>query len=301
MIRLAVHVPKAQAETVLAYLLELVPAGFEERELDGGMVEYALYGAAGELPALPALRATVGEALVEISASEVPDDWPERWKEFHRPVVIESPSAEAASTEPPSPAVGCRLATSEPPALHLRAPWLAPSEREDALEIVIDPGQAFGTGAHATTRLCLELLLELSALGERGPVLDIGTGSGVLAIAAALLGYRPVLAVDNDRASVDAASANAASNSASIEVRRMDFRHARLPWVQAPLVLANLVRPLLLELAAALPAAPAHVLAGGLLHTEVDEVVKAYADRLNVRERGRRQSGEWAAVWLTAE
>jgi ribosomal protein L11 methyltransferase len=291
-IRLAVRVRKAQAETVLPYLLELVPSGLEERELRGGLVEYALYGAAGELPSLPAVRATAGGALVEVSTSEVADDWPERWKEFHRPVLIEAPP----------PALDSGLASREPrPSLYLRAPWLARSEREDAHEIVIDPGQAFGTGAHATTRLCLELLLELSALGERGPVLDVGTGSGVLAIAAALLGHRPVLAVDNDRASVDAASANAISNGAGIEVRQLDFRHAPLPPLQAPLVLANLVRSLLLQLAAALPAAPAHVLAGGLLPSEVDEVLRTYAGRLNMRERARRLSGEWAAVWLSAE
>ena len=68
---------------------------------------------------------------------------------------------------------------------------------------MIDPGQAFGTGSHATTRLCLELLLELSAgERERGALLDVGTGSGVLAIAAARLGYAPVHAIDNDPESV---------------------------------------------------------------------------------------------------
>ncbi len=84
------------------------------------------------------------------------------------------------------------------------------SDRADALEIVIDPAQAFGTGAHATTRMCLELLLELaSERGTRDPLLDVGSGSGVLAIAALKLGYRQVLALDNDRESVRAILANA--------------------------------------------------------------------------------------------
>ncbi len=116
--------------------------------------------------------------------------------------------------------------------MHVRPPWEAPSDREDTEEIVIDPGQAFGTGAHATTRLCLELLLELIALeGRRGPLLDVGTGSGVLAIAAARLGFAPVLGLDHERESVAAASENAKVNGVSIEVRRFDLRAQALPWL----------------------------------------------------------------------
>ena len=89
-------------------------------------------------------------------------------------------------------------------------PWEPPSERRDVREIVIDPAQAFGTGAHATTRICLELLLELAASEDRrGALLDVGTGSGVLAIAAAHLGYAPVLGLDNEAESVVAARENA--------------------------------------------------------------------------------------------
>jgi len=91
-----------------------------------------------------------------------------------------------------------------------------PSEVEEALrtahgllEIVIDPGQAFGTGAHASTRLCLELLLNLAAIEQPpGALLDVGTGSGVLAIAAAKLGFAPVVALDHDRESAAAARPN---------------------------------------------------------------------------------------------
>jgi ribosomal protein L11 methyltransferase len=288
-IRLAVRVRRAQAELVLADLLELARGGVEETELEGDLVEYAVYGSAGELPDLPDLRAVAGEALVEVSSSEVADDWAERWKSFHRPVLLASP------------------APARVPTLHVRPPWAPPSSRVDAREIVIDPGQAFGTGSHATTRLCLELLLELTALrGGGGGLLDVGTGSGVLAIAAAHLGYVPVLALDYDRLSVSAATENAAVNGAAIEVRRFDLRREPLPQVaSAPpattTMLANLLRPLLLDLAAAIASTPRDLIVGGLLCAEVDEVTQAFADRLGLRERERRESGDWAAAWLIAD
>jgi ribosomal protein L11 methyltransferase len=173
-------------------------------------------------------------------------------------------------------------------------------------EIVIDPGQAFGTGSHATTRLCLEMLLELAAgARERGPLLDVGTGSGVLAIAACRLGFAPVLALDHDRLSVDAAKANAAVNGAACELRRLDLRKEPLPWLgdgdRPPgtiVVMANLLRPLLLDLTERIREPPAHLLASGLLCEQVDEVVQSFAKRLGMRERKRRRDGEWAAVWL---
>jgi ribosomal protein L11 methyltransferase len=78
-IRLAVRVAREQAELVLAELAVLAPAGFEERDA-GGLVEYAIYGAPGELPDLGEVRALVGDALVEVVTTEVPDDWEERWR-----------------------------------------------------------------------------------------------------------------------------------------------------------------------------------------------------------------------------
>ena len=179
--------------------------------------------------------------------------------------------------------------------------------RGDVEEIVIDPGQAFGTGAHASTRLCLALLLELAAM-ERpsGPLLDVGTGSGVLAIAAARLGFAPVLALDNERASVEAATVNAAANGVEIAVRRFDLRRQTLPWLDGDVapagpvaVIANLLGPLLLELARTMPGAPAHLVAGGLLPEQCEQTVGAFAARLGMRERERRRCGQWAALWLT--
>jgi ribosomal protein L11 methyltransferase len=295
-IRLAVRVRREDAEIVLAELLELAPGGVEEVEIGEETVEYAVYGAPGELPDLPDLNAAVGNRSVEVSSTEIADDWSERWKRFHHPVLIEPPQGRPV------------------PALHVRPPWEAQSDREGTEEIVIDPGQAFGTGAHATTRMCLELLLELAALEDRpGPLLDVGTGSGVLAIAAARLGFAPVLGLDHERESVAATEENAQVNGVTIEVRRFDLRTQALPWLDPELgnapqgeragslvVVANLLRPLLLDLARAMPRAPAHLLAGGLLSEQVDEVVGAFGERLGMRERERRERGEWAVVWLTS-
>ena len=297
MIRLAVRVAGGQAELVLAELLELAPGGVEELQGDAGTVEYAVYGAPGELPLLPDVRALAGDALVEISTSEIPDDWHERWKQFHQPVLIAAPPAPGDGREPI-------------PSLYVRPPWEAASAAspEAVREIVIDPGQAFGTGAHASTRLCLELLLELAALrSPAGALLDVGVGSGVLAIAAAGLGFEPVLGLDHEQESVDAARENALVNGVEIEARRFDLRRESLPWLSgsdafepSPVVLANLLRPLLLELAVSMAAPPADLIAGGLLRAEVDEVVRAFGDRCGLRERERRAGGEWAAVWLSA-
>jgi ribosomal protein L11 methyltransferase len=262
-IRLAVRVARDHAEPVLAELLDLVPAGLEEREVDAATVEYVLYGAPGELPALPDVRAAAGGALVDVSTSELPDDWDERWRAFHAPL--------------------------DAGPLRVRPPW--EPERPGALDVVIDPGQAFGTGAHASTRLTLQLLSELAPAGA---LADWGCGSGVLAVCAAKLGWAPVLACDIERASVAATQAAAEDNGMSVNVTRCDVRRGG-PW--APTVLANLVRPLLLELAANLERAPERLLISGLETGEADEVVAAFA-RHGLREAARAEADGWTAVRL---
>lgn len=266
MIRLAVRVARADAETVLAELLELAPAGLEERDEPGtDWVEYVLYGAPGELPELPDLRAAAGDALVEVSTSEVADDWDERWKAFHVPVEVGG--------------------------VRVRPPWepAAPS----TLDVVIDPAQAFGTGAHHTTRLCLELLL---AHGPgSGAFADWGSGSGVLAVVAAKLGYAPVVAVDYDPLSVEASRENAARNGVSLEAARVDLREA--PGPAAPTVCANLLRPLLLSVTELMRDVPELLIVSGLLREEGDEVSRAFAGR-GMKEIARAHGGEWAAIAL---
>lgn len=271
MIRLALRVDRAHAEVALAELLELAPSGVEEVD-HGDTVEYAVYGPPGELPALPDLEAAVGGALVEVTTTELPDDWNERWKDFHKPLVL-----------------GDRLA--------VRPPWEAPLGT--AVELVIDPAQAFGTGSHATTALCLELLVAL-ADGDpaRGPLVDVGCGSGVLAIAAAQLGWDPVVAVDYDPLSVEATRDNAAVNGVVLDVRQGDLRKEAMPV--APTALANLLRPLLLDWCAALTDPPRTLIASGLLVHEADEIAAAFAARHGLVERDRRERGEWAALLLQA-
>jgi ribosomal protein L11 methyltransferase len=270
MLRLAVRVRREQAELVLAELLELAPSGVEEVSLGDDMVEYAVYGAPGELPALPELRAAAGGALVAVATEEIADDWTERWRQFHKPLVLDG-------------------------RLTVRPPWEPPGDTP--IDIVIDPGQAFGTGAHATTRMCLELMLELEGT-PKGAFVDLGCGSGVLAIAAARLGWAPVVGLDNDPASVEAAVANARVNGVDVAVRRHDLRVAPTP--QAQMIVANLLAPLLLAWEQRLAQAdglPKRLIASGMLTHEADAVANAFAARGMIESR-RRTSGEWAALLL---
>jgi ribosomal protein L11 methyltransferase len=115
--------------------------------------------------------------------------------------------------------------------------WVGPPWHEPPTSltpVVIEPGRAFGTGAHETTRFCLELLLAV----PRGGLLDVGCGSGVLAIAAAKLGFAPVTAIDVDGSSVDAARRNAEANGVRVDVRRADALVDELP--AADVAAANL-------------------------------------------------------------
>jgi ribosomal protein L11 methyltransferase len=267
MLRLAVRVQRSQAELVLAELLELAPSGVEEVELGEDLVEYAVYGAPGELPALPALKAAAGDAYVDVHTEELADDWAQRWRSFHTPLVI-----------------GERLT--------VRPPWEPPARA--GVDVVIDPGQAFGTGAHATTRLCLELMLDAP---PRGSFVDVGCGSGVLAIVAAKLGWDPVVALDNDRAALEATRENAIRNRIMLEIEQFDLRHDQVP--DADFVAANVLSGPLVAWAASQRLLPPAVLLSGLLASEADGVAAAFAAR-GLAERDRRTSGEWAALALSA-
>ena len=181
-----------------ARLIAHAPAGFEEVEGDAWL-ELAVYvDEAGQ--------ARVLEAFGEIEISPVEAGWEDRWRAFHRPVVAGG--------------------------LWIGPPWESPPD--DVSAVVIDPGRAFGTGAHATTRACIELLADL----EPGSCLDAGCGSGVIAVAAARLGFGPVVAADVDPAAVEAATTTARRNGVTVDVRRLDVLRDPLPEVDV--VVANI-------------------------------------------------------------
>ena len=160
-------------------MLELFPEGFEEIDRPGGVELAAYTDSAGE----ERMWAFFGG----VRAADIDGGWEDKWRAFHRPVRVGR--------------------------LWVGPPWEAPDD--DALAVVIDPGRAFGTGSHPTTQLCLAVLQEL----EPQSLLDVGCGSGVLSVAAALLGFAPVVAVDIEAPSVDATRMNAEDNGVELDVR----------------------------------------------------------------------------------
>ena len=225
-------------------MLALFPEGFEEiRRRDGGLDLCAYTDAAGEERAR--------RSFARVRSEPVAPGWEETWRRFHRPVQVGP--------------------------LWVGPPW----ERADAgvRAVVIDPGRAFGTGAHPTTRLCLEVLLGL----ERGSLVDLGCGSGVLAISAAKLGFAPVVAVDADEAAVQTARANARANGVVVEVVRADVLADPIP--AADVAVANIAPAVVERLAVRTPAA--------LLVTS-GYVVSERLRLTGWRHKVRREADGWA-------
>ncbi len=275
MIRLAVRVARADADIALVGLLDLVPAGLEEVDRPDGTVEYALYRRCDDAaPACDAVRAVLGPVVLDLQATTVADDWTERWRDFHQPVRV-----------------GDRL--------WVRAPWEPPAA-PGLIDIAIEPAQAFGTGSHPTTRLCLELLLDVYRAGAAGgPLLDIGCGSGVLAIAAAQLGWAPVVGIDHEPQSVAATLANAAANGVTVDAVLLDILDDA-PIPEAPTITANLLAPLLIALAARIRQPPRRLIAGGLAPDQADAVVAAFARHHGLAEHRRRQERDWTSLLLVS-
>jgi ribosomal protein L11 methyltransferase len=191
-----VTVGSARAEQARAIMLELFPEGFEECDTSDG-VELAAYTDAGG-------EERLWSAFGGARSTEVEGGWEDRWRAFHKPIRVGP--------------------------LWVGPPWEEPDA--GAIPVVIDPGRAFGTGAHATTRLCLQLLLDV----PRGSLLDAGCGSGVLSIAAAKLGFEPVHAVDLDPLAIEATGRNAAANGVTIDARLADAATDPLPATETAVV-----------------------------------------------------------------
>jgi ribosomal protein L11 methyltransferase len=235
-------VPAERAEEVRARFTELAPEGFEEVDRPDG-VELAAYEEAGE---------RVLAAFPDAACVEVEPGWEDRWRAFHRAVRVGP--------------------------LWVGPPWEDPPP--DAEAVVIDPGRAFGTGAHPTTRLCLEFLLDL----PRMPLLDVGCGSGVLSIAAAKLGFAPVTGVDLDEPAVEATRANATVSGVAVTAVRLDALADALP--PADLVVANIALGTVLAVAARIVARL--LVTSGYLTTDVLALA-------GYEHRERRELDGWAA------
>jgi ribosomal protein L11 methyltransferase len=205
----------------------LLPGGFEEVELEGRLQVVAYAESAAELP----------HELGPWTVEDVESDWAERWREFHHGRVI-----------------GERI-------------WVGPPWEEAPAglpTVVIDPGQAFGTGGHGSTRASLELLATLPP----GPLLDLGCGSGVLSIAAFRLGFGPVHACDNDPIAVEVTAENAARNGVELAPFVADAISDPLPDV--PLWIANILRRPLERLLARPDAAPRAIVSGLVRDEQLD-------------------------------
>ncbi len=262
LVEVAVHVDREHVDMAELAVGEFSPGGFQqETEGEDGSERFAVFVPAGDEGTFTSWLAGAGIAIVgEPVVTPVPSDWAERWKEFHQPVLIGG--------------------------LWVGPPWQEDQAPEGVKRIVIEPAQGFGTGAHPTTRLVLALLQDQ----PRASVLDLGCGSGVLAIAAAKLGFGPVTAIDNDPVAIESTFDNLQRNDVDGLVKAFvrDVLQDDIP--KADVVLANVLLEPLVRIAPRMTA-PRLVLSG-LLRSQVDDCVAAYeAAGYVLRERRDRDGG----------
>jgi ribosomal protein L11 methyltransferase len=175
--------------------------------------------------------------------------------------------------------------------------WQSHSARPDDLVLTLDPGMAFGTGTHETTQLCAEALERIDPTGHS--LLDVGCGTGILALFGARLGARPVVAVDNDADAIAIARANAIANGLADRLRLAVSSDVGVAGT-FDIVVANILLATLCELADAISrrVAPGGMLIlSGLLVDQLDAVLRAYLPR-GLREDDRRVRGEWGLLQL---
>jgi len=233
----------------------------------------------GELASRLAEDLSLDLALVPTVRED--DDWRDTWKQFYAPIVFGGPDAGA---------------------LLLRPSWLDRRPGDPALELVLDPGRAFGTGQHETTRLCVDAMIELAGAGRRPRrIVDLGCGSGILALAAARLfpGADRVVAVDNDPEATETTRENAEHNQLAERLEIFTGTALELA-ADFDLILANIRPSVLIPIADQLArrlASGGLVVLSGILGEEAEAVLAAYA-ALGLRLDRRRDLNEWCALIL---
>jgi len=283
-VELTVDTGEEATEALTNFLWELGAVGVVEETAAGAPARLRAFFPAAAAGAALATRVdtyldglrTLGLAAGPRAAlAPVADaDWAAAWREHFRPV-----------------AVGRTLLVAPP--------WEMPVA-SDRVVLAIEPGRAFGTGHHGTTAGCLELLESLVAAESPARAIDLGTGSGILAIAAARLGVTDVLACDTDPDAVAAADGNAARNGVAGRVRAVVADAATLATEPAPLVLANLLAAAHRALASRyrdLVGGGGALVLGGLLDAEADDVTAVLAAHGFRREAARSLEG-WTSLAL---
>lgn len=207
--RLTVSVAASALDALLGELWELAPHGWREQDPTGEEVAVDVWVPTADPAAALRLADDLQRRGVTARVTSVPegDEWREGLRRHHQPIEV-----------------GGRIL--------VHPPWT--ERREGLVDIVIDPGMAFGTGQHATTRGCLALLIDV----EPGSLIDVGCGSGVLAIGARKLGHEPVWAIDNDPLAVAATVRNARANG--VELRVFERVAGRDPIPRVDTVVANI-------------------------------------------------------------
>jgi ribosomal protein L11 methyltransferase len=275
---LTADVPEEEAELLASKLWDAGASGLEVRD--------------SEAPPMPGVRGPdAGEAILVAAFSSQ-----EQAEAARRALSLSFPRARLGLEEVPeqdwSLAWRARIRSTRVGRLWVGPPWETPPE--GAVSLHIEPKMAFGTGDHPTTALCLEAV-DAFLLGHPGAsVLDVGTGTGVLALAARKLGASRVVGVDNDAVSVELARENAQANN----VTGVEFSLSPLHQVEGrfDLVLANILANTLVELAQPLALHVQRTLVlAGVLVTQADEVTAAFV-REGLTPGPRATSGEWVRL-----